>query len=100
MGRSSRRDVHTQHAPHCSRRLLPGRHLQNVWTIGLMGVPPEQRMYMQLIEPPEDFCDNLNQNILVSYAGWQALRDSIEFFYDRPFQRKENMSLVFDKCAR
>ncbi|KAF8996956.1 hypothetical protein BDZ89DRAFT_790757 [Hymenopellis radicata] len=91
MGRSSRRDVHTQHAPlpHCSRRLLPGRHLQNVWTIALMGVPPEQCMYMQMIELPEDFFDNLNQNIQLRGVG-----------YDRHFQRKENMSLVFDKCAR
>ncbi|KAF8900369.1 Alpha/Beta hydrolase protein [Mucidula mucida] len=90
-------DTFTPSMPHATEDIFYPDAYKMFGTIALIGVPPAQRMYMQMIEFPEGFFRDLKQNMLVSYAGRETLRDSIKLFYERHLQGKENVSLAFDK---
>ncbi len=84
--------------PYAAGDILAPSTLKSWGNIALADVPPEQRMYVQMLDLPWDFFKGLDegQRVLVSYGGREVLRDSIKVFCERHFERRENVRVVCD----
>ncbi|KAF8987478.1 hypothetical protein BDZ89DRAFT_1087709 [Hymenopellis radicata] len=60
--------------PHAAADIFYPAMYKLFGTMALIGVPPEQRMYMQMIELPAGFFDNLNQPNMLRMCRWCLIR--------------------------